>query len=321
MDLIYTNSKKVDQGVLNAYTLDLSFGAEENDFEISLGADEPRLEFGALIYAEGSEYGGIVDAIGSDSTSEAVSYMGRTFHGVLNSKVIEPDEGKDYFTISGEANTVLRNLIDRLNLGGLFVASEVTSNIYIANYQFNRYCKAYDGIRAMLSSVGAKLKIAWKNRAVQLSAEPIVDYSEESIDNDATDLIVEFHDKKVNHLICLGRGELANREVIHLYVDQFGRIGDTQYYTGLDEITEIYDNNGAESSDELRSGGIENLTELRSVDNAEISLPAAETSVYDIGDIVGASDINSGIKTAAAVTQKIVKITNGATIIEYKIGG
>ncbi len=321
MDLIYTNSKKVDQGVLNTYTLDLSFGNEENDFEISLGTDEPRLEFGALVYAEGFEYGGIVDAIGSDSTIEAVSYMGRTFHGVLNSKVIEPDEGKDYFTISGDANTVLRNLIKRLNLGGLFVASEATSGINISNYQFNRYCKAYDGIRAMLSSVGAKLKIAWKNRAVQLSAEPIVDYSEESIDNDTTDLIVKLYDKKVNHLICLGKGELANREVIHLYVDQFGRIGDTQYYTGLDEITEIYDNNGAESSDELRSGGIEYLTELRSVDSASISLPVAETSVYDIGDIVGAADINSGIKTAAAVTQKIVRITNGAVNIEYKIGG
>ena len=31
MDLIYTNSKRIDQGVLQAYALDLSFGDSEND--------------------------------------------------------------------------------------------------------------------------------------------------------------------------------------------------------------------------------------------------------------------------------------------------
>jgi hypothetical protein len=32
----------------------------------------------------------------------------------------------------------------------------------------------------------------------------------------------------VNHLICLGSGELQNRIVVHLYVDADGNISQTQ---------------------------------------------------------------------------------------------
>lgn len=321
MDLIFTNSKKVDQGVLTAYAFDLSFGVSENDFEMTLNSEQTALEYGAFAYIEGTEYGGIVDGMGSHTDGDTVTYKGRTWHGVLNSKVIEPDAGANYFTVSGDANIVLASLIVRLGLSELFVAAESLSGINISQYQFKRYCKAYDGIRDMLSSVGAKLKMAWKDRAVWLSAVPISDYTDSPVDGDIATLTVERHEKKVNHLICLGKGELAEREIIHLYIDQFGRIGTTQYYTGLDENMDVYDNNGAESSEELRKGGIERFNELRNTDTAEISATATDERIYDIGDIVGAADIKSGITTAAAVSQKIVKISNGTVTIEYKTGG
>ena len=85
----------------------------------------------------------------------------------------------------------------------------------------------------MLSTAGAKLKIRWIDRKVQLSAAPIVDYSNSPVDEDIAVLTVEQHEKKVNHLICLGKGELIEREIIHLYVDQFGRIRNEPFYTGL----------------------------------------------------------------------------------------
>ena len=321
MDLIFTNSKKVDQGVLNTYAFDLSFGVEENDFEMNLNARQSTLEYGAYVYIEGTEYGGIVDGMGSYTGSDTVTYKGRTWHGILNSKVIQPDAGADYFTVSGDANSILAVLIARLGLSGLFVAAESLSGVSLSNYKFPRYCKAYDGIRNMLSSVGAKLKLAWKDRVVHLSAVPIVDYTASPVDGDTAVLTVERHEHKVNHLICLGQGELAAREVIHLYVNRFGKISDVQYYNGLDEITETYDNNGAESLDELRSGGVERLTELRNIDIADISATGTDEQIYDIGDLVGATDIKSSITAAAAVSQKIVKIVNGTIIIEYKIGG
>jgi hypothetical protein len=213
----------------------------------------------------------------------------------------------------------LQNLIARLGLSGLFVAAENLSGVNISTYKFSRFCKAYDGIKAMLAKNGAKLKITWNGRMVHLSAEPSADYTESPIDGDIAPLTVERHENKVNHLICLGRGELAEREIIHLYADEFGSIGKVQYYTGLDEITETYENANVESIEELEEGGIDRLTELRNNDTAEIDLPETERS-YDIGDIVGATDVKSGVSVSAAVSQKIVKIKNGVVGSEYKTG-
>lgn len=321
MDLIYTNANRVDLGVLSAYSFDLSFGATENDFEMTLGADEPMLEYGAMIYIEGTEHGGIVDAMKVSTDGESVKYTGRTWHGMLNSKVIQPDTGADYLVVSGDANSILADLVERLNLTGLFIADETASEITINNYKFHRYCLGYDGIRDMLSDNGAKLKIVWKDRAIHLSAEEVVDYTEAPVDGDLATLTVEQHGKKVNHLICLGRGDLAAREVVHLYIDQFGRVVDAPYYIGVDDITAVYDYSNAESSEELRSEGVKQLTELRNVDKAEISVPENMEYTYDIGDIVGATDVKTGITVAAAVTQKIVRIDNGAISTEYKTGG
>lgn len=319
MDLIYTNAKRADQGVLKSHAFDLSFGASENDFELTLGADEPMLEFGAFAYIEGTEYGGIVDGIKTSTGGETITYKGRTWHGIINSKVIEPDTGESHLVVSGDANEILQNLIARLGLSGLFVAAENLSGVNISTYKFSRFCKAYDGIKAMLAKNGAKLKIAWNGRMVHLSAEPSADYTESPIDGDIAPLTVERHENKVNHLICLGRGELAEREIIHLYADEFGSIGKVQYYTGLDEITETYENANVESIEELEEGGIDRLTELRNNDTAEIDLPETERS-YDIGDIVGATDVKSGVSVSAAVSQKIVKIKNGVVGTEYKTG-
>lgn len=318
MDLIFTNAKRVDQGVLTTHSLDLSFGEDENDFELTLSADDPMLETDAYIYIEGTEYGGIVGGMKTSTNGAAITYMGRTWHGILNSKVIQPDIGEDYLVVSGDANEVLSFLIDRLGLSGLFVADENVSGIDIARYQFHRYCKCYEGIMAMLAENGAKLKIAWHDRAVHLSTEPIMDYTEAPVDGDIATLNVEQHNQKVNHLICLGTGNLAEREVIHLYVDQFGTIGDVQYYTGIDEIAETYENT---ISDNLRSDGIKRLKELRKNDKASIDLSEMEGLVYDIGDIVGATEIKSGIKVAETVRQKIIRINNGTIITEYRTGG
>ena len=323
MDLIYTNASRIDQGVLSAYTLDLSFGenAEENDFAMTVVKSEAVLESNAILYIENTEYGGVIDAMKTSTTDENITYMGRTWHGILNSKVIQPDSGKDYLVVSGDANDILSMLITRLGLSDLFSAPEKPSGINVSKYQFNRYCYGYDGIRAMLAKNGAKLKIVWKDRAVYLSAEPIVDYTESPIDGDEAPITVERHGTKVNHLICLGRGELAKRDVIHLYVDQFGRIGDVQYFTGLEEVTEVYDNSNVESSEELRDGGMTRLTELRNNDKAEMDLTESDGQTYDIGDIVGTTDIQTGISVSSAVSQKIVRINNGVISTEYKTGG
>ena len=317
MDLIYTDENRIDKGVLTAYAFDLSFGKNENDFEMTLGANEPALSDGSFAYIERTEYGGVIDGIKASTNSNTVTYKGRTWHGLMNSKVIAPDAGEPYLIVSGDANEILAMLIDRLGLTGLFVAAEELSGINISKYQFHRYCKGYDGIRNMLANNGAKLNVAWENRAVRLSAVPVVDYTDAPADSDTASLNVEKYSQKVNHLICLGKGELTEREVIHLYADRFGNIGDEQYYFGLDEITETYENS---NSEELRQDGISHFKTLRNNDKADISLKDADAIPYDIGDIVGATEIRTGITVTAVVTQKIIKIKNGVISTEYKTG-
>ena len=321
MDLIYTNANRVDQGVLPSHSFDLSYGAGENDFELTLGHGEAALEQGAYIYMEGTEYGGVVGAMKTSTDGQYITYNGRTWHGIINSKVIEPDPGEDYLVVSGDANELLAFLIARLGLSDLFVVSGEHSGITINRYKFHRYCKGYDGVRDMLGDNGAKLLITWQDCAVTLSAKPVVDYTADPLDSDSVSLTVEQHSQKVNHLICLGKGDLSEREVIHLYANENGAIVDTQHYTGLDEITDTYENANAESSEELRNEGISRFKKLRNTDSADISVTESSKILYDIGDIVGATELRTGIGVAAAVSQKIVKIKNGAVSIDYKTGG
>ena len=323
MDLIYTNAKWIELGVLRAHSMDLSFGTDdsENDFELTLGKSEPVLEDGAILYIEGTEYGGIVGGMRSSSTDDVRTHLGRTWHGIVNDKVISPDPGADYFVVSGEANSVLGEIIDRLGLGSLFKARTASSGIYITRYQFARYVRGYDGLRAMLGSVSAKLKMAWSGTAMELYAEPIVDYTDQPVDGDEATLTVERYGDKVNHLLCLGSGNLAERMVLHLYVDQFGRIGSTQYYTGLQEITEIYDFSSAASIEELRENGVKQLEDLRNNDKVELTAYEGSGLEYDIGDIIGGTDTTTGNTASAVVTQKIVTINNGVVSINYKTSG
>lgn len=323
MDLIYTNANRVDLCALLAHSLDLSFGTDENenDFELTLGKNEPMLEDKAVIYIEGTEYGGIVGGMRSSSTDEVRTHIGRTWHGIINDKIICPDPGADYFVVSGEANELIGEIIERLGLGKLFKARTASSGIDITRYQFARYVRGYDGLRAMLSSVSAKLKMAWSGTSVELYAEPIVDYTDQPVDGDEAVLTVERYGDKVNHLVCLGSGTLADRMVLHLYVDQFGRIGSAQYYTGLEEIAEIYDYSSAASIEELREYGTKQLEDMRNNDKVELTAYEGSGLEYDIGDIIGGTDTATGNTASAVVTQKIVTIKNGVVSINYKTSG
>ena len=320
MDLIYMNSEREDVGVLRDYRLDLAYGEDENDFELQIPAAEHCCGDGFFLYIEGTEYGGMIDEIASDTEAEEVTYTGRTWHGLLNSKVIEPDDGQDYLVVSGEANAVLGSLITRLGLGALFAASEEDSGLTISRYKMNRYIPAYDGIRKMLKTEEGKLRFTFTDGKVILSAHPRGNFTQDGdLDSDVIDLKVKRHYHPVNHLICLGRGELAAREVIHLYVDENGKIGHTQTFTGMDERTEIYENTNAESLEDLENGGIDRLKELALADEVDAALDESGDQ-YEIQDIVGATDNIIGLTVAAEITKKIVTIENDQITISYKVG-
>ncbi len=226
MELIYTDANKKDIGVINAATFDLAFGVDENDFELTIPKKNHCCEAGSIIYIEGEEYGGIVDNIELTTSDDMIKYTGRTFHGILNSKIIEPPKGCDYLTLYGDANEVLAQLIELLNLSELFSADSNPSSITITAFDMYRYVKGYDGIRKMLGSVSAKLKMKWQGRRAVLYAEPLIDYSvsEEFMLSAVTDMSIKKRYNPTNHIVGLGKGELAERKVIHIFTDENGGI-------------------------------------------------------------------------------------------------
>ncbi|MBR3762183.1 MAG: hypothetical protein IKK59_05515 [Lachnospiraceae bacterium] len=320
MDLMHANSNREDEKVLLDYDFDLAFGADENDFECTIDYNKHCCEGGDFLYIEGTEYGGIIDSVRVDTDAKEVAYGGRTWHGILQTKILEPDAGADYLVLSGEANAVLKILIARMNLSDLFQASAEDSGVTISNYQMDRYIGGYSGIRKMLKAFGAKLKISFYKGMVILAAVPITDYTQDDkFDSDFMTLTIKRKYRAVNHLICLGKGELSKRKVIHLYADANGNVSHTQSLTGLLEVTEKYDYPSVESEEELEQKGIEKLKSLQNADEVGVDFNG-EGECYDIGDIVGAVDRITGLSVSTEITKKIVTIKNGVTNISYKVG-
>ncbi|MFR5092583.1 MAG: hypothetical protein ACLTDR_11780 [Adlercreutzia equolifaciens] len=86
-----------------------------------------------------------------------------------------PDGGQLHHTVSGDLNAVLGELVQRLGLWERMAAEESASGMSVSAWEFSRASAdmdAYTGIRAMLRSAGAKLRIRYDSalRKAVLSA-------------------------------------------------------------------------------------------------------------------------------------------------------
>lgn len=339
MDLIYMNAAKEELGVLQGCDLDLAYGEDENSFECKVAAPDHCCEAGYYIFIEGTEYGGVIDSIQIDTENNEVTYSGRTWHGILASKIILPlQEGetsvgsvsvytKDtngslvgkYLKINGYANDCIQFILDRCGLSSLFKASAEPS-VLGCSYQFDRYTDAYSGIRKMLKKPNGKMTMSFKDGMVEVGHARLHDYSQdEEFSSDALAFVLKRNYKTVNHLICLGSGEMENRMVVHLYADGDGNISETQTFFGEEEYAAKYDYPNVESEEELIKGGTEHLKSLWTQSELSLAFEPSE-DVYDIGDIVGAYDHVTKTTVSDEIVKKIVTIKNGATTISYKVG-
>lgn len=314
------NSDMVDIGVLQDFEMDLAFGANENNFECRVPNSMHCCGAGYYLYIEGTEYGGTVDSIEVDSESKEIAYCGRTWHGILASKIIVPDSGSAYLSVSGDAHSILSTMISRFGLSNLFAVVGSSSGVNISNYQFDRFTDGYTGIVKMLNSVGLRLQIEYMDGKVVLSTAKQYNYAtDEEFDPDLINMQLIKKIRTVNHLVCLGSGELENRTVIHLYADENGNVSQTQTQFGLDEYAAVYDYSSVESAEELLKQGTEQLKSLWQPDEMVIKLDDSSDS-YNIGDIVGATDSVTGISATAMIRKKIVTIQDGLISISYEVG-
>lgn len=316
VELIVTDASHVDQASLEDFTLDAAWGADENDFELTV---DRLIDAGSYVYFDGGECGGVVDSL-KDSLKDGrstLTYGGRTWHGMLANKILEPDKGKDYLTVSGNASTILGALLSRVSLTPLFKAVVPPSgDVSIKSYQFERYVDAYTGVCAMAKANGLKLKVAYRSGHVETWLETAGDYGND-IDSDLLDFDASRTWRKPNHMIGLGKGELRNRIVSHWYADSKGNVTQTQTFKGLDEIVQVYDYSSAEA-DELAKNTKKKLQDLQSEGEVKVTVHEDSGIVFDVGDTVTARDNLTGITVNATISKKIVKVSGGVMSVDYE---
>jgi len=216
------NENIEELGVLQGYELDLDL-AKEKEFEIIVPQDNHELKIGYFWYIAETEWGGRVDGMSVNTKTGEISYTGRSFRGILSSKIIKVDEGEDYKIVSGNLADILNELLVEYELNGLFVAPE--TELVIDSYQFHRYCNLYDGITQMLNEHDLNLNIKSVRYSVELSADVRNNLSDYLVYGKEDSLFFEISENRsVNHLVCLGQGDLKDRKIIHLFTDENGGV-------------------------------------------------------------------------------------------------
>ncbi|MBS4873958.1 MAG: hypothetical protein KHZ79_06260 [Atopobium minutum] len=318
MDLVIASPNGDKQKVIDDYNLDLEFGIGlGNDFRLE-GIND-RLPLGSRIWIPNTEYGGIIDDDNPSRTvkGDAIYYHGRTWQGILQGNIVSPDRGQDYLTLSGTCNNLLKTLIERSSLSDIFTVLPAGSP-YIRSYKFNRYIDLYTAIRDMLLTVGQRLEIKAVDGGVVLCSKEITDWGD-LLGTENVAFSAKRNNRPVNHLICLGKGELKEREVVHFYADEDGNISQTQSLFGIDHVGQVYDIS-SKSGSELVSAGRSKLKKLQEDKNtAKAVLPDAVG--MSVGDSVTAISTTYGVKAKANITGVVLKIQGGLCSVTPKADG
>jgi len=300
MDLMYIRNRdgQYDSGILSNFKIDVDISTDTeyvtNDFELQMNIPDDAEELyyvenevSTIIYAEGTEFGGEITGYKIDVGEGLIKYTGRTWRGLLEEWIIEPPAGQDYKVVSGNLAASIRTL-------PLPSVIEVQDTTYSGNrFQFDRYCTTFAGITKLIQAANPDLRIAidfeqdagaYTGKA-RLSIVPVRDMTnmvEVSQDyNDKIQLQMTRDGKTPRHLICLGKGELHEREVIHLYADSNWNITRTAI-AGAHPV-ETYDFSASEA---LLADGTKHYQELIS-NHKQIDVQISGLDVR-LGDIISA---------------------------------
>lgn len=314
MDIILANKALVEQGVIYTdYSLDFDT-TDTMDYKLTATREiYDKLSTATYLYIPGTEYGGIIDSIAHNTSDDSIVASGRSFRGLLNSKIIAPDSGQDYKVVSGNLAEILDSILAENNLDYLYMIDPALTWITLSNYQIARYCSVLYLLNALEVKTGLSLYLAWSARyhKVVITYRQPVDWTSKSLYVQA-DITTTLTSHKVNHLICLGSGELKDRMRVDLYADTQGGISTVQSITGADEYTQVYDYPNTKDVDELTTSGTTKLKELIADTPLEVEV---RDGAYAVGDIVGGYDDLMQIKTKATISNVVVNVENG--VISY----
>jgi hypothetical protein len=327
VELTYTDASFHDVGVLVPSSGDFAWGTDENDFSIDVyGSDLP--ERGGLLYAEGSDVGGVVRGFESETDSDLFSIVGDTWTGVLERHVIGPPSGSDYLTISGEARDCVAQVVALTGLTSLYVVDERRTGISFthtftgsrdeAESDAGRYMGAWSAIWQMMLNHGLSVSFAWDGTAkkVRMVVGRRADRTSDEEQQAGVSKLGITRKDVTNHLICLGQGNLRNRTRVDLYIDGKGNVSKTQTFKGLDELADVYDDSAAEDASKLEEDGRKKFAEIWK-DHEQITDTASKGLQLNLGDLVGGTDERSGISATAIISKRVLSFSDGVPSYTY----
>lgn len=302
--------------------LDAEYGSSEdstNDIEISTTEIQEYHPGG--LYIPGTEIGGLFEYSKSKTDTDIQTLRAWTWRGLLTQSLILPSVGSDYKIVSGDANSIIADILSNV-LGGFFRVPSTSSGLTITSYQFPLYINTLDGLEGMLEAYGYRLSIHADKTVdgVEVTVEAVEATVIEGTYNEDSDIPMIFTDDNmgINHLLCAGSGELQARMKVDLYIGEDGKVTQTQYYTGFAERTAFYDYSSAESMDDLIDYGSKRLLELAS--HRTLTIEAPEELDIEVGDIAQGT-FPDGSVVRLPIVKKIYRIAGGLIITEVKIKG
>ena len=292
-DIILIDKNMKEVGVIYAEVdFEVGGGDATNDFELKTDLDIR----GMGIYIPGTEYGGFIDSCTSDTGESIKTYNGKSWRGLLEEIIAIPD----YTVTKGtymKPNEMIKSCLSG-KMGNLFTVPEYDLSadaiIYMNPKENPKWVGMASFFQSMLSPFGYRLQISAKHVApnapivVMVEAVPVQRVTGSLDSNSPLDIEFKETSRGVTHLICLGQGELEKRERFDWYLGPNGNIQTTQYYFGLDERTEVFDDSGAESSADLKRYGKKRFKEIMM--QSAVDIVSVDNDIeIEIGDLVEAT--------------------------------
>lgn len=303
-DMILASSAGTEERVID-YPYDIEVGGS-NTFELSIPISDWKsdLTYGKRIYIPGTEYGGIIQAIESDTSKDTIFVRGYTWRGYLYKKYVRG-------TYTGSLNTIISSMLGGFT--GAFLASG--SPTAYGSITLSSFTSIADALDALLTPIGYKLQIRYVQTATsgyaELAAVPSGQYGDEVSQDNLINFSVLDDRMSVNHLIVSNGTTSAD-----VYADKDGNISTTQTLFGIDEIADIYKVTG---SSDLVADGKDKIKDMISKRTMTATLCNVDDIELDIGDLVTGRDYVTGITVTRPITGKIVTYQDGELSIAYSI--
>lgn len=309
--LIYTDTQLTDVGYVRGYSLDLENG-KDNNFTLKVNLEDfEKYKPGAYIYCENApEYGGRISNYTINSADKTVTFAGRTWRGIVSQK---------YFTHTTDFSSdttlgyVAAFVIGDNALQDSFMALKNTEPVGFS-FAFAKGTNALTEFEALLSKAGRRPAFAFdpNSKKITVKAEPINDYSGEEYDSINTKLELSVNTMPINHVMAV----MPDGTFRHRYLLLDGTQSEkTKEIKGINEMMCVISVSNADDASAAMQAVIDD-----SVAAAQTCAISIDSTVADIGDIVGGREHKTGIFVKSKITSKILKMTELTSVVNFETG-